>query len=216
MNRTSLDIGAEELKAVLACLEIGVLTVDRLLRVSFVSPAAQRMIERGDGLRLNGDRLYARTACETRLLTTALNSLPPRSANDPPAANTAKASKVVTISRGDEGAMYRVVIAPLSTDETPAAQAAEAALFIDIIHEPDADEEAQFWQQEFLLTRAEARLAVQLMAGASLTQAADLLGVTHNTVRSQLRAIFEKTQARRQADLVRMLQSHRSLRRLLV
>lgn len=213
MSRTSLDIGAGELKAVLACLEIGVLTVDRFLRVFFANPAAHRMIERGDGLRLNDDRLYARTVNETKLLTAALSNLPVRLSDE---YRSAKSSQVVTVSRGDEGAMYRVVVVPLYTDKRHAAPAAEAALFIDIVHEPDADEEAQFLQREFLLTRAEARLAVHLTSGASLTQAADLLGVTHNTVRSQLRAIFEKTQARRQADLVRVLQSHRSLRRLLI
>jgi len=36
--------------------------------------------------------------------------------------------------------------------------------------------------------------------------------VTHNTVRAQLRAIFDKTETHRQSDLIRLLQGSSSLR----
>ena len=58
----------------------------------------------------------------------------------------------------------------------------------------------------------EARLAAQLARDISLTEAADTFGVTRNTVRAQLRSIFDKTEARRQSDLVRLLHSACSLR----
>jgi DNA-binding CsgD family transcriptional regulator/PAS domain-containing protein len=54
-------------------------------------------------------------------------------------------------------------------------------------------------------TAAEAQLAQWLMQGLSLAQAAEHGGVTINTVRTQLRSLFDKTQTRRQAELVRML-----------
>jgi DNA-binding CsgD family transcriptional regulator len=55
------------------------------------------------------------------------------------------------------------------------------------------------------LTPAETSLALELAAGHSLSDAAQRLGIRVNTVRVQLRGIFEKTGTARQAALVRLL-----------
>jgi DNA-binding CsgD family transcriptional regulator len=52
------------------------------------------------------------------------------------------------------------------------------------------------------LTGAEARLAVTLCEGQDLCAAAAKFGVTRHTVRDQLKTVFAKTGARRQAELV--------------
>lgn len=57
----------------------------------------------------------------------------------------------------------------------------------------------------FGLTPAEARLAARIADGAGLDEAAEALGVTRNTARSQLQAIFAKTGVNRQGELVRLL-----------
>ena len=59
----------------------------------------------------------------------------------------------------------------------------------------------------FQLTRMEANLAVALASGGSLVEAADRLGIAHNTARAHLRAIFAKTGVRRQSQLVHLLRS---------
>ena len=55
------------------------------------------------------------------------------------------------------------------------------------------------------LTPAESRLALKLLAGRTLRAAANELGVSRETMRTHLRHLFEKTQTRRQADLIRAL-----------
>ena len=55
------------------------------------------------------------------------------------------------------------------------------------------------------LTSAEAELAVAIGNGVSLKQAAAKRGVKLSTVRSQTLSLLQKTGARRQADLVRMI-----------
>jgi len=55
------------------------------------------------------------------------------------------------------------------------------------------------------LTGAEAILAREMAAGHSLHVAAEHLGVTVATARSQLARVFAKTGSDRQADLMRML-----------
>lgn len=67
----------------------------------------------------------------------------------------------------------------------------------------------------FGLTPAEARLAALLREGLSLNDAADELGVSVNTIRNQLRAIFDKMGLRRQTDLVRALSQLSALTGLL-
>lgn len=60
-------------------------------------------------------------------------------------------------------------------------------------------------EQLFALSRAEARLAGILADGQNLEDAAAELGISRNTARAQLQAIFGKTGTNRQADLVRLL-----------
>ena len=92
------------------------------------------------------------------------------------------------------------------------ASKTDAVLFVDDPNDAGSPASIDLYSQTFRLTPAEARLAVHLASGASLTETADEFGVTHNTVRAQLRAIFDKTETHRQSDLVRLLQRSSSLR----
>jgi DNA-binding CsgD family transcriptional regulator len=57
----------------------------------------------------------------------------------------------------------------------------------------------------FKLTPAEVRLATLLVEGKPLVEIAQQGGVTHGTLRSQLKSVFQKTGTSRQAQLVRLL-----------
>ena len=62
-------------------------------------------------------------------------------------------------------------------------------------------------RQSFGLSKAEAALAQAMLRGCSADECAALLGVSIATVRSQLRAIYEKTQTRSHAEAVIALMS---------
>jgi DNA-binding CsgD family transcriptional regulator len=62
--------------------------------------------------------------------------------------------------------------------------------------------QAVFLKSRFDLTPAEARIVLRLVAGDSLQSAAKALGVTYGTVRTHLKAVFQKTGTCRQAELV--------------
>lgn len=68
-------------------------------------------------------------------------------------------------------------------------------------------------QQIFKFTRAECRLAQALAAGIDAKEYAEQSAVSIATVRSQIRAIFEKAGVKRQSDLVRLLLSSGIIRR---
>jgi DNA-binding CsgD family transcriptional regulator len=57
----------------------------------------------------------------------------------------------------------------------------------------------------FGLTVAEAKLATKLASGSGIDAAASSLGVSRETARSQLKAVFAKTNTRRQAELAGLL-----------
>lgn len=57
----------------------------------------------------------------------------------------------------------------------------------------------------FGLTPAEARIATLLAEGLSLKKIAEAQGTQHDTVRKQLRSIYQKTATNRQPELVRLL-----------
>jgi len=45
----------------------------------------------------------------------------------------------------------------------------------------------------------------ELLDGVSIVEASGALGISENTARAQLRSVFNKTGAHRQADLTRMV-----------
>jgi len=62
--------------------------------------------------------------------------------------------------------------------------------------------QADFLEDIFGLTHAQARLVVLLFAGASLRSCAEELGIKYESARGYLKAVFEKTGTHRQAELV--------------
>ena len=91
-----------------------------------------------------------------------------------------------------------------SLNHLPGSQAAIAALFIRS-PEDEAATLPGILMTAYGLTPAEIRLASRLYEGCSLSEAAARGAVSRETLRVQLRSIFDKTQVRRQADLVRLL-----------
>jgi len=91
------------------------------------------------------------------------------------------------------------------TDSTANALADCQAMVILIDPESKTRTPETNLRTAFRLTDAEARLATQLALGESLENVADQFGIAKETARSQLKSIFAKTGAHRQAELVAVL-----------
>lgn len=81
---------------------------------------------------------------------------------------------------------------------------ARALLILTNLTPPQAPEPGAL-AQAFGLTQAEARVASMLVEGRSVNSIAEKLGVAPNTVRMQLKAVFAKTDTRRQGELIALL-----------
>ena len=60
-------------------------------------------------------------------------------------------------------------------------------------------------QRAFGLSAAETRVAMALLEGETVHRLSDRLCISRNTARTHLARLFEKTNATRQADLIRIL-----------
>jgi len=100
---------------------------------------------------------------------------------------------------------YAILVAPVA-GRYPALALLRPAVCVSI-----ADPEAQKplpagrLRAAFGLTEAEAKLAALLASGEELRTVAARLEITYGTARARLAAIFQKTQTRRQGELIRLV-----------
>lgn len=174
-------------------LGVGTIILDQAGTITRTNAVADQLLDAGDGIRLDkgklilGDRRFQKTI--ESLLTRI---------GDVPAPVRFKLSRA-------KGHDLAVVARPIQVPEILRG-GANLALFITVPGD-DAQLDPAAIRDLFQLTRMEATLAVSLASGRSLVDAADALGIAHNTARAHLRSIFAKTGARRQSQLVHLLRS---------
>ena len=84
-------------------------------------------------------------------------------------------------------------------------------LALVIIRDKDKEEsQIEFFKSLYHFTPAELRLVKALLSGQSVDKHAQEMGVTINTIRTQLSALFKKTNTTRQGELIALLKSNPS------
>lgn len=180
--------------AVVEHIQHGLAWLDTTGRCLQMNRPAQELVDRKDGLVLSGGKLAAEDLNENRqlrrLVACALE------------ADTGGLG-AMSISRRKRRPL-QVVVTPhrfgLLTSPFNTAAVIE-------IYDPESTPatSSKVYQSLYGLTNAEARLGALLVEGHDLAEAAAILQVTKETVRSQLKQVFQKTGTRRQAELVRLL-----------
>jgi DNA-binding CsgD family transcriptional regulator len=183
---------------VLDRMPIGVILVDSSAHVLAMNKAASEIVRAQDGLTVGTDGLQ--TACHRE--TTALRNL---------------ISAAAATTRGDglhPGGTLRVsrpsLVRPLMVRVTPLSDRSRlfgvsiraVAVFVS---DPEARPTVTHLSSLYHLTPAEEAVALRLVQGQSLAEAAEDLGITLNTARTHLKHIFLKTGTQRQSDLMRLL-----------
>lgn len=153
----------------------------------------------GDGLTLLGGRLTAAAVDDNRRLQAGIEGgvrLP-----GAPAAGPMGPTGPIPIRRPSGRPPLVVEVSPLPPDRMLVFNGARA---IALIRDPAARSASSERRLAtlFALSRAEARLAALLGSGVPLAEAAERLSIRYETARTQLKAVFVKTDTHRQADLV--------------
>ncbi len=100
---------------------------------------------------------------------------------------------------------FAILVTPVS-GRYPALAVVRPAVCI-VIADPEAQKQlpADHLRVVFGLTEAEARMAALLASGEDLRSVAARLEVTYGTARARLATIFQKTQTKRQGELIRLV-----------
>ena len=172
----------------------GVLLLDKVGQVIALNHYVEELIGANDGLDVVAGRLQAAHSDEAIELRRLVHE-----------AVTTGEGGAMLLSRPSDKRPITVVVASFrNTPTNYGRHSATAAMFVA---DPEFEVRgiAEALRSLYSLTHAEARLAEVLVNGHSLDQIADLLGITKETVRWQIKHVFAKTGTNRQADLIRLL-----------
>ena len=195
---SELRARAERTETALDMLSTGVIFLGDKGEVVLMNRSADELLRRKGGLRLEHRKLITSLCSESAALQSMIAA-----AAQTGSGKGLSAGGTLLITR-EQGRPLSVAVAPLPTIITALEKKPAAVLFIS---DPDQNLELPvgLLQRCYGLTAAEARLAILLVEGRALNEAAAICGVTRNTAKSQLRSIFSKTQVRRQGELIKVL-----------
>ena len=153
----------------------------------------------GDGINIEAGRLGSWKSEADRALAAALE----RALRHESAARQPLAPVVLPRRSGRRPLIAHVT--PLAGRTHEALRHVAAIVTLTDLEADGASLSEAMLQQAFNLTPAEARLAAQIATGRSLPEIARAEGGSHETLRSQLKAVFAKTGTARQAELAVLL-----------
>lgn len=147
-------------------------------------------------IRVVNRRLVAQDARSTAAFDRALHDLIWRRSD-------AASSPPVVLNRAGQYPLLAYLVKPSAVAANALADCKAIAVLVEVGSRNRVPEGTL--RVVFNLTDAEARLAARLGSGQALEDIAIDLGLTKETVRSQLKTIFAKTNTHRQGDLVSLL-----------
>lgn len=181
-------------------LPFGVVMVSTRGHVMSINASAHAIIAQNDGLSCGIEGLCAAHSDDTRRLQCLIDSAVATGVG-----GGTHSGGAMLIPRPSRRRPLQLLVSPYrSTQMWQGLQQPAATVFItDPEHKPEHS--TALLTRLYGFTPAEATLAAMLLHGASITEVADQLCVTHHTARTHLKSIFLKTGVKRQAELIRLL-----------
>ena len=168
--------------------------------VRFANRAADELLSRGDGIDVTRGRIRGSRSRDTEPLLSLIGNAAQTSVGG--ASMAVDAMSIAPSSHGAPLAIVAEPLAPAHGSRLGHGSDRGAILFIsdsEASNRPSADR----LQTVYGLTAAEGRVASLAVAGHSVASVAEALGVSPNTAKYHLKAVFEKVGVSRQPELVR-------------
>lgn len=196
----ALESRVSDLEAAFDQISSAFVLIDAAGKIALVNESSRQILDRRDGIWLQNGKLSAQSMTENA----RLREIQTKAILAASGKSTANAGAML-VSRGS-GSPLQLIASPLRSFKGPMPGNAVVIIFIT---DPDqrTAAPAEVLRILFTLTPAEGRLALSLLNGNSLAEAAELNEVGRETVRSQLKSIFHKTGTQRQGELIRLLAS---------
>lgn len=176
-----------------------VILLDRSCRVVFTNRAAERLIERSDGVRVSSNGIHLAVRQEDEQLRMLIARVV--------ASHEVQRSigEVMRATRPSGRRPLGIWVAGIAQPPNGLTTFRPAAWVLISDPEESNGPRVPYLQALFGMTHAEAKLAVRLAAGESLQMAAEELGITYGTARARLIQLFQKTDTRSQGQLIHLL-----------
>ncbi|TAM12666.1 MAG: helix-turn-helix transcriptional regulator [Nevskiaceae bacterium] len=182
-------------------LLVGMVSLSRTGTLLDINDEAQRILDEKDGIRLHGNALAFENNQESR----DFQAMVRRALDDAPT-DDSTAVEGLSITRPSGRAPLGVLVRAIPFGEWSESGHRPAAVIFLRDPESNSDEPSRdLLRRLYGLTRMESALAMLLVEGLTLDEAAEQLDVRRNTARTHLRSIFCKTGVTRQTMLVRLL-----------
>ncbi len=188
--------------AAIETTDTGVILVDPEGSILFTNPVADALLKAEDGLMLAHGKLRARNPAETAALMEHVRCKAAEQRAEP----DWQVYSPIALQRPDNPLPLTVIVRP-GPPFYPLRNPLQRTAML-VLRDPGRRPiPAHTLTRLFGLTPAESLLASELARGISMEEAAAHLGISRNTARSQLQAVFMKTGANRQGELVRLVLS---------
>lgn len=195
---SELKAQSEGLEKALDMVPTGMIFFGANGNVIFMNRNASTSVSERDGLLVTREGLRAEQPAESRLLEKITRQ----------AASTLNgkgqwAGGIVMVSRRARPPL-QIHISPIRTSNVPTSEPIAAVAFVnDPIRRQRPAEE--LLRALYRLTPAECRVALLMVDGNIPKKIAEMVGVSVETVRSQIKSIFAKAGVNRQSELIRLL-----------
>jgi DNA-binding CsgD family transcriptional regulator len=185
----------------LDALSTGVILLGPRMQVVAMNRAAEGIVAARDGLLVTHSSLRAERQTESNLMARTIQQ-----ATSSISANGLSFSGTVLVSRRSRSPL-QVLISPVRHSSAINVCMDQPIRVIVIVIDPSQRRRPaqEVLSDLFGLTPAECRVALLLGDGHAPRKIANMVGVTDNTVRSQMKSIFSKTGVKRQGELIRLL-----------
>ncbi len=174
----------------------GVIVVDAKMRLIHADTTGEDLLQAGTAIGLAGNRVVLKDTASAFKLAGMVEACGTRALG-----NGGK----VSIGRGGMRKPVQIEVLPFRVHAGLLQATSPVAMLL--VNDPERDQQANVerLRRQFGLTRAEAALALEMMAGDGRAAAAARCGISVNTARTHLTRVFEKTGVNRQAELIRVL-----------
>jgi DNA-binding CsgD family transcriptional regulator len=191
-------------EAGLGRLAIGMVLIDRSKQATPMNDEARAILAKGD-LELRNGRLTTADKRARTQLDSLLDGLSEGKAGRPTGGG-------VTVRRMN-GHSLQIWAVPLRQEERAFLDRRERPCGILFVIDPDRAPAtpSHLLMEAFGLTRAETTLTLALLYGETVDEYCERTGISRNTARTHMRAIFDKFGINKQTELMRMLSGFRLL-----
>lgn len=186
--------------SILDLVEFGIVMFGANKKVQYANASANRIFEESDGISLSTSELRIQSSKPDEKFQTMLSAL-----CDPAVSQSDRVGTMLSVPRRALLSSYVLTLVPVR-ENGPVDECVTAVAFIADPRQRQTSA-ISLLSKTYGFTAAESEIALSLINGQSLRTIAEHRGVSYNTVKTHLHAVFSKTHTKRQAELASLLLS---------